>query len=149
MRAVLTRVLRASVHVDEVCVGKINAGICAFIGVARSDTICDAQWLADKIVKCRCFEDTEGKMNRSVVDAGGSLLAISQFTLFGDLRRGTRPSFSGAMEPVQAKQLFDECCKAIVERGLEVATGEFGSDMQVESVNDGPVTLLLDSTKLF
>lgn len=149
MRAVITRVTWARVRVAEETVGEIEAGICALIGVGQGDTQADALWLADKMVHCRFFRDAEDKMNRSLLDVGGSLLAISQFTLYGDLRRGNRPSFGSALEPRAAEALFDRVCERVRESKVAVQTGRFGAHMLVESCNDGPVTLLLDSKKTF
>lgn len=149
MRAVITRVRWARVRVADELVGAIDAGICALIGVGAGDAEADALWLADKICQVRFFSDEQGKMNRSLLDGHGSVLAISQFTLYGDLRRGNRPSFSSALEPQLAEPLFERVCAQIRARGIAVQTGRFGADMAVESLNDGPVTLLLDSAKGF
>ena len=149
MRAVITRVLWARVRVGAELVGEIESGICALIGVGREDAERDALWLADKMCGCRFFRDEQGKMNRSLLDGHGSLLAISQFTLYGDLRRGNRPSFGDAMDPEPARRLFDQVCSRVRSLGITVQTGRFGASMAVESLNDGPVTLLLDSTKTF
>ena len=149
MRAVITRVAWARVSVAGEVVGEIGPGVCALVGVGKEDTREEADWLADKIVNVRFFRDAEGKMNQSLLDGHGGLLAISQFTLYGDLRRGNRPSFGAAMEPERARQLFDQFCERARTHGVSVQTGRFGADMAVESLNDGPVTLLLDSTKAF
>jgi D-tyrosyl-tRNA(Tyr) deacylase len=167
MRAVITRVSWARVSVSGEVVGEIGRGVCALIGVGREDTEKDAVWLADKICQCRFFKDEAGKMNRSLLDlvaadaagqadarhgaeqAGPALLAISQFTLYGDLRRGHRPSFGAALEPALAEALFERVCVQARALGIRVETGRFGANMQVESLNDGPVTLLLDSHKTF
>ena len=167
MRAVITRVSWARVSVSGEVVGEIPRGVCAFIGVGREDTEKDALWLADKICQCRFFKDEAGKMNRSLLDLaaagasqpgdehqcdgqpGPALLAISQFTLYGDLRKGHRPSFGAALEPVLAEALFERVCAQARALGIRVETGRFGANMQVESLNDGPVTLLLDSHKTF
>jgi D-tyrosyl-tRNA(Tyr) deacylase len=149
MRAVLTRVRWARVSVAGAVVGAIDSGICAFVGVGQGDTGQDAIWLADKICGCRFFRDEAGKMNRSLLDGHGSVLLISQFTLYGDLRRGNRPSFSGALAPELAEPLFEQVRAHILRQGISAQTGRFGADMAVESLNDGPVTLLLDSTKIF
>lgn len=149
MRAVLTRVGWARVSVAGQLVGAIDGGICALIGAGQGDTEQDAVWIADKLCSCRCFKDEAGKMNRSLLDGHGSALLISQFTLYGDLRRGNRPSFSEALAPDKALQLFEHVCSQVRARGIEVQTGRFGADMAVESLNDGPVTLLLDSRKTF
>lgn len=149
MRAVITRVRWARVRVAETVVGEIGAGICALIGVGRGDAAADALWIADKICGCRCFRDEQDKMNESLLEGHGSVLAVSQFTLYGDLRKGNRPSFNAALEPEPAERLFGEVCARIASRGIAVQTGRFGARMEVESLNDGPVTLLLDSTKTF
>jgi D-tyrosyl-tRNA(Tyr) deacylase len=149
VRAVITRVAWARVRVEGEIVGQIDGGICALVGVGRGDTEREALWLADKIVSARFFRDAEDKMNRSLLDVQGALLAISQFTLYGDLRRGNRPSFGAAMDPEPARALFDRFCERARTHGVAVETGRFGASMAVESLNDGPVTLLLDSSKAF
>jgi D-aminoacyl-tRNA deacylase len=149
MRSVVQRVSSASVTVDGVEVGAIGAGLCVFVGIGASDAPGDADSLGDKLVELRIFEDDQQKMNRSVLDAGGQVLIVSQFTLFGDARRGRRPSFSMAMEPSGAEALFLRVCERVRQRGLFVATGRFRADMQVHLVNDGPVTLLIDTAKQF
>jgi D-tyrosyl-tRNA(Tyr) deacylase len=149
VRAVITRVAWARVKVDDEVVGEIGRGVCALIGVGQGDAESDALWLADKIVKARFFSDEQDKMNLSVRDVGGSLLAVSQFTLYGDLRGGNRPSFGSAMEPERARELFEHVCERIRSGGVPVQTGRFRAHMAVESLNQGPVTLLLDSKKTF
>jgi D-aminoacyl-tRNA deacylase len=149
VRAVITRVAWARVRVADEVVGEIARGICALVGVGQGDAERDAIWLADKIVKARIFTDAEDKMNLSVRDVGGSVLAVSQFTLYGDLRGGNRPSFGSAMEPARALALFEGVCERIRASGLDVQTGRFRAHMAVESLNEGPVTLLLDSQKTF
>ena len=149
MRAVVQRVSEASVTVEGRVAGSIGAGLCVLVGVSVQDSPDDARWLADKVVDLRIFEDEQGKMNRSVADAGGSVLAISQFTLFGDARKGTRPGFIDAARPEVAQPLYDAFCAAVRARGIAVAEGIFRATMQVRIVNEGPVTLLLDSKKLF
>ncbi len=149
MRAVLQRVTRASVEVDGNIVGRIGPGWLVLLGVTKGDTEDDAQWAADKIANLRAFEDDQGKMNRSVLDIGGGVLVVSQFTLLGDCRGGRRPSFTEAAEPGEADRLYRLCADRIRGLGLEVATGTFRAMMRVELVNDGPVTLLLDSRKTF
>jgi D-aminoacyl-tRNA deacylase len=149
VRAVITRVDWARVLVGDEVVGAIERGICAFIGVGQADTEREATWLAEKIVSARIFRDDNDKMNLSLRDVGGRLLAISQFTLYGDLRRGNRPSFGAALEPERALLLFEQFCQHARGLGVEVQTGRFRADMQVESRNQGPVTLLLDSEKAF
>jgi D-aminoacyl-tRNA deacylase len=149
MRAVIQRVTRASVRVEGAVVGQIAAGLCVLVGVAKDDTETDAGALADKVVGLRIFEDSEGKLNRSLLEVGGALLAVSQFTLLGDTRRGKRPSFGDAMEPVRANQLFERFCARCRELGIRVSTGRFRAEMLVELENDGPVTILLDTKKAF
>ena len=149
MRAVVQRVSEASVLVDGAVTGAVGQGLCVLVGVGQGDTEQDARWLADKVVDLRIFEDEEGKMNRSVVDLGGGVLAISQFTLFGDARKGNRPGFTDAARPETAQPLYAKFCGYVRERGVQVAEGVFRATMQVRIVNEGPVTLLLDSKKLF
>lgn len=149
MRAVIQRVSRAEVVVAERVVGRIERGLLVLVGVADDDTESDAERLADKVCELRVFEDDEGKMNLGVRDVGGALLAVSQFTLLGDARKGRRPSFAAAMEPVRARSLFDAFCGACRARGLAVETGEFRAHMLVSLTNEGPVTLLVDTKKAF
>lgn len=149
MRAVVQRVSRAKVSVDGQAVGAIDAGLCALVGVGRNDDRAHAVALAEKVVGLRIFEDAEGKMNRSLGETGGALLAISQFTLYGDTRKGRRPSFSGALSPQAAEPLFEHFCAACRALGVRVETGRFRTEMQVELVNEGPVTLLIDSERTF
>ncbi|HUT76106.1 MAG TPA: D-aminoacyl-tRNA deacylase [Polyangia bacterium] len=149
MRAVLQRVSRASVSVDGIKVGRIDRGLLIYLGVGRGDDGRDVEYLAAKIAGLRIFPDEVHSMNRSVLDVGGAALVVSQFTLHGDVRRGKRPSFDGAMEPGAAEALYEELATRLEAHGVPVARGVFGAMMQVESVNDGPVTILLDSTKLF
>jgi D-tyrosyl-tRNA(Tyr) deacylase len=145
MKAVLQRVTRALVRVDEEIVGSIERGLMVLVGVAEGDTDADADALAGKIATLRIFEDDAGKMNLAVTDVGGSVLAVSQFTLLADTSRGRRPSFTPAMRPPEAERLFDRVCEALRSHALRVETGRFGASMQVELVNDGPVTILLDT----
>ncbi len=149
MRAVLQRVSRASVTVDGACVGQIGPGWLVLLGVERGDTDADAGWIADKVQNLRAFEDDQGKMNRSVAEMGGGVLVVSQFTLLGDCRGGRRPSFTAAAEPAEAERLYTLCADRLEQSGLRVARGVFRAMMQVALVNDGPVTLLLDSRKAF
>jgi D-tyrosyl-tRNA(Tyr) deacylase len=149
MRAVVQRVSQASVTVDAEVVGSINNGLCVLIGVARDDVEADALKLAKKVCRLRVFNDPEDKMNLSLLDVGGRLLAVSQFTLLGDARRGHRPSFADAMAPERANQLFQLFCQAVRDQGTAVETGRFRTSMQVSLVNQGPVTILLDSKRLF
>lgn len=149
MRAVLQRVTRASVKVDSETTGEIGHGLLVLLGVAQDDTEADADYLAEKIAGLRIFEDDAGKMNLSVVDTSGSVLAVSQFTLFGDVRRGKRPSFDAAARPESARELYEYFVGRIRALGLRCETGRFQAMMDVELVNSGPVTILLDSKKLF
>ena len=149
MRAVVQRVSRAKVTVNNWTSGEIGLGLLVLLGVAHEDTEADAAYLAEKIAGLRIFEDGDGRMNRSVQDAGGSLLVVSQFTLYGDVRRGKRPSFDAAAPPHHARRLYEFFVERIKAAGLRCETGRFQEMMQVELVNDGPVTILLDSTKAF
>jgi D-tyrosyl-tRNA(Tyr) deacylase len=149
MRACVQRVSRASVTVERQIVGEIGRGLLVLLGVAQGDDEKDARYLADKIVGLRIFEDDQGKMNCSLLEAGGALLIVSQFTLLGDVRKGRRPSFIGAAPPEEANRLYEVFVAAAAALGPPVATGRFQAHMDVELVNDGPVTLLLDSRKLF
>lgn len=149
MRAVAQRVSRATVEVEGTIVGEIGEGLLLYIGVAEGDTEDDALWMADKAAGLRIFRDGEGMMNLSVEDAGGAILAVSQFTLLGDARKGKRPSWSGAASPEAARILYARVCDALRMRGLSVAEGLFRETMEVSSLNDGPVTILLDSRKTF
>jgi D-aminoacyl-tRNA deacylase len=149
MRVVLQRVTRAAVKVGDEVVGRIGLGLLVLLGVAHDDTEADADYLADKIAGLRIFEDAGGKMNLAAADVGGAVLAVSQFTLFGDVRRGKRPSFDAAARPEQAFRLYEYFVEQIRAAGLPCQTGRFQEMMQVELVNDGPVTILLDSKKNF
>jgi D-aminoacyl-tRNA deacylase len=149
MRAVLQRVSRASVTVGDRVVGRIADGLLALVAARSGDTEDDADYVARKIAEVRIFEDDAGKMNRSVEEAGGAILVVSQFTLYGDCRQGRRPSFSDAMAPHEAARLVERVCALLRARGLVVETGEFGAMMDVALVNRGPVTLLLDSAREF
>jgi D-tyrosyl-tRNA(Tyr) deacylase len=147
MRAVVQRVSRAQVRVDEEIVGKIGCGLLVLLGVGHADTEADADYLAGKIVGLRIFEDENGKMNLDTAAVNGAILVVSQFTLYGDVRRGKRPSFDAAALPERARQLYEYFVERIRAAGLSCHTGRFQEMMQVESVNEGPVTILLDSTK--
>ncbi len=149
MRAVVQRVSSASVTVDGEVVGQIGQGMCVLLGVAVEDTADDVAYIANKIVGLRIFEDDEGKMNRSLAEIGGAMLVVSQFTLYGDCRKGRRPSFVGAAGPEQGSELYEAFVDAVRGRGITVETGRFRAMMNVALVNDGPVTLLVDSQKAF
>ena len=149
MRAVVQRVAEAKVEVDGKAVGAIDRGLLVYLGVANDDTEADARYMAEKIAGLRIFADSADKMNLSVVDVQGSVLAVSQFTLLGDCRKGRRPGFDAAAEPVRASELYDFFCVALAAQDIRVERGIFRASMQVESTNDGPVTMLLDSKRLF
>ena len=149
MRAVVQRVTEARVEVAGEIVGEIGAGFLVLLGVSRDDGTTDADYLAEKIANLRVFEDDEGKMNRSLLESGGAMLAVSQFTLYGDTRKGRRPSFIEAAEPVKANALYEYFVGRARSLGVKVETGVFQAMMKVSLVNDGPVTILLDSKKLF
>lgn len=149
MRVVLQRVTSAAVSVDgEVC-GSIEKGLLALVGIEDSDTDADLAYMCDKVSGLRIFEDADGKMNLSVKDIGGSILAVSQFTLYGDCRKGKRPSFSSAGKPEYANEMYEKFMSLLKNEGIRVEKGIFGADMKVSLVNDGPVTLLVDSKKNF
>lgn len=149
MRAVVQRVSRAKVTVNGEIAGEIGPGLLVLLGVGQTDTAADADYLAEKIVGLRIFEDSNGKMNQAVAEIGGAVLAVSQFTLYGDVRRGKRPSFDAAAPPAAARALYEYFVEKIRAAGLRCETGRFQEMMQVELVNEGPVTILLDSTKAF
>jgi D-tyrosyl-tRNA(Tyr) deacylase len=149
MRAVVQRVTRARIRVDAETVGEIGKGLVVMLGVARDDTDKDAEYLANKIAALRVFDDLEGRMNLSVVDAGGELMVVSQFTLYGDVRRGSRPSWIEAAGPEVAEPLYELFVRRAKAHVGQVATGRFRSMMQIELINDGPVTILVDSRKSF
>lgn len=149
MRAVVQRVIEASVTVDGQVVGRIGPGLLVLLGVSKSDTEASANYMIEKLLGLRIFPDAEGKMNLNVRGAGGAVLVVSQFTLYGDVRRGKRPSFDDAARPEQAKSLYEYVVARIREQGIECATGEFQAIMHVELVNDGPVTILIDSDRAF
>lgn len=149
MRAVVQRVSKASVTVENEIVGKISTGVTVLLGVGKDDTEEDAKYLAEKIVNLRIFDDENGKMNLSLLDVKGEALIISQFTLYGDCRRGRRPSYSGSASPDLAKALYEKFIELVKSYGVHVETGIFAAHMLVEIQNDGPVTLLLDSKKVF
>jgi D-aminoacyl-tRNA deacylase len=148
MRAVIQRVSSASVAVDNQIVGQIGKGLLIYLGIAKPDTQSDAEFLAEKIINLRIFADDAGKMNLSLQDISGQVLLVSNFTLQGDCRKGRRPGFDAAAEPVFAEQLYEKTANLIAGKGLTVAKGVFGAYMQVTSINDGPVTFILDSARL-
>ncbi len=149
MRAVLQRVKRASVTVDDHITGQIEHGLLVFLGVGKEDGQSDIDFLSDKITNLRIFPDTDGKMNLSLKEIGGGVLLISQFTLFGECRKGRRPDFTAAGDPQTAKSLYEQMIEAMKAKGIPVETGVFAAHMDIDSINDGPVTLLLDSKKVF
>jgi len=145
MRAVVQRVTKSSVTVADRVVGAIGPGLLVLLGVAQGDTAQDADYLADKIVQLRIFEDQAGKMNLSLLESGGALLVVSQFTLLGDCRKGRRPSFAGAAPPETAEALYQRFAAQVAAKGVAVATGQFRAMMEVALINDGPVTLIVES----
>ncbi|WP_113927434.1 D-aminoacyl-tRNA deacylase [Bacillus sp. P14.5] len=145
MKVVLQRSREASVTAEGELSGEIKSGFVLLVGVTHEDTEKDAGWLADKIVNLRVFEDDEGKMNRSLLDVGGEILSVSQFTLYGDCRKGRRPNFMGAAKPQQAEKIYDYFNEQLTSKGVKVETGVFGSMMDVKLTNDGPVTLIIES----
>ncbi len=149
MRAVIQRVSNAAVKVDGKTVGSIGPGVVVLLGVGRDDSQEDGEWLAEKTAQLRIFPDNQGNMNRSLLDIGGQALVVSQFTLYGDCRKGRRPSFSSAAPPAMGDELYSFYCDELEARGITVARGIFGAMMKVRLENDGPVTLLLDSKKTF
>ncbi len=149
MRVVIQRVTRAAVRIGEETVGEIGAGLLVLLSVAPSDGPHDVEYVAGKLRDIRIFEDEHGKLNRSVTDVGGALLVVSQFTLHGDVRKGRRPSFDRAAPPALARQIYEAVVRTLREHGLHVETGSFQAHMQVDSTNDGPVTILLDSERTF
>ncbi|MGE5559888.1 MAG: D-aminoacyl-tRNA deacylase [Chloroflexota bacterium] len=149
MRAVIQRVTRASVSVDGRTIGEIGPGLVVLVGVGQGDGAADVDYLVDKTVNLRIFEDEQEKMNLSLLDTGGAVLAISQFTLYGDARKGRRPSFSDAAPPAAGRALYEQYLGGLRAAGVRVAQGEFGAMMAVELVNDGPVTIMLDSKRTF
>jgi D-tyrosyl-tRNA(Tyr) deacylase len=149
MRAIVQRVSRASVTVDSQRVGEIDLGLLVLLGVAQDDSEADAEYLAEKITGLRIFDDAEGKMNLSVIDVCGAVLAVSQFTLFGDVRRGKRPSFDAAAKPEQAKKLYEYFVDRVRAAEVRCEAGVFQATMKVDLVNEGPVTIMLDSKKVF
>ena len=144
MRVVLQRVSKASVRIDGRVVGSVGAGFCLLVGFTHTDTQAQVDWMADKVAGLRLFPDTEGKMNVGLAEVGGAVLVVSQFTLYGDSEKGRRPSFIDAARPEVAIPLYEAFVAALRSRGLEVETGRFGAMMEVELINDGPVTLILE-----
>ena len=149
MRTVVQRVLQAQVEVNGRQVSRIDKGLLVYVSVAVTDSVKDVQFMADKLVNLRIFPDEAGKMNRSLLDVGASMLLVSNFTLHGDCRKGRRPSFDAAREPKFAEELYEKLIALIVGQGVAVKKGVFGEHMAVSSVNDGPITFLLDSSRLF
>lgn len=149
MRAVIQRVTEASVRIEGEVVGEISQGLMVLIGVEEGDGEADLKYMAEKVPNLRIFEDENGKMNRSLLDIGGQILAVSQFTLLGDARGGRRPSFITAARPETANPMYERLVAQWRDRGIHVETGRFGADMKVGLINDGPVTILMDSHKLF
>jgi D-tyrosyl-tRNA(Tyr) deacylase len=149
VRAVVSRVAWARVVADGELTGEIGSGLLVLVGVTHDDTEAEADWLAAKVAALRVFDDDQGKMNRSLTEAGGAALVVSQFTLYGDARKGRRPSYIAAAPPDQAAPLVEAVAKSLAGSGIPVATGRFGAHMRVESAGDGPVTILLDSTREF
>jgi D-tyrosyl-tRNA(Tyr) deacylase len=149
MRAVIQRVTEAKVEVEGRIVGQVGKGLLVYLGVGTADTETDAQFMAEKLANLRIFSDEAGKMNRSVIDIGGGVLLVSQFTLYGDCRKGRRPGFDAAGEPGLAERLYENVARLIAAADVPVQNGAFGAHMHVTSVNDGPVTFLLDSSRLF
>ena len=149
MRAVLQRVLSAKVEVEGAVVGEVGPGLLVLLGIGKGDGDAELEWMADKIAGMRIFEDEAGKMNRSLLDTSKAMLCVSQFTLYADCRKGRRPSFDAAAPPALAESLYNELIRNLRARGLPVATGVFQAHMDVQSINDGPVTMLLDSTRAF
>ena len=145
MRACIQRVSQAQVVVAGEAIGQIGAGLLVLLGVCEDDTEADLSWLVNKTVQLRIFEDDQGKMNRSLLDAGGAMLVVSQFTLYGDCRKGRRPSFIAAAAPAKAEQMYEQFVEQARAQGVAVATGQFRANMQVSLTNDGPVTIWLDS----
>jgi len=149
MRAVIQRVLQAEVKVKDEQVGQIDKGLLVYLSVGKDDSLKDAEFMAEKLVNLRIFADEAGKMNRSVLDIGGNILLVSNFTLHGDCRKGRRPGFDYAAQPQLAQQLYEKVAELIAEQGVALEKGIFGEYMHVTSTNDGPVTFLLDSSRLF
>ena len=148
MRAVVQRVKSASVSVDNKVIGEIEKGLLVFLGIGNGDTETDLKYIADKVTGLRIFGDENDKMNNSVEDIDGEILVISQFTLYGDCRKGKRPNFTASMEPVTANEMYEKFIELVKNKGIKTEHGEVGADMSVSLVNDGPVTIILDSSKV-
>lgn len=149
MRVLVQRVTRARVRVESQVTGQIELGLVLLVGFGRNDQVADLEWMVDKVVRLRVFNDDAGKMNRSVQEINGGLLVVSQFTLYGDCRKGNRPSFAGSAPPESARILYAQFVERLRNTGLPIGTGEFGAHMEVELINDGPVTLLIESPGFF
>ena len=149
MRAVIQRVSKASVTVASEIAGEIGPGLLVLLGIHKDDQEQEIKWMVEKIINLRIFEDENGKMNRSLIDTNGAMLVVSQFTLYGDCRKGRRPGYSSAAPPETANTLYQQFIEAVAQKDIPVASGRFQAHMDVELVNDGPVTLLLDSARLF
>ncbi len=149
MRFVCQRVLRAKVEVNDQTVGRIEKGLLVYLGVGKEDTLKDAEFMAEKLINLRIFPDDAGKMNRSLLNVGGAVLLVSNFTLHGDCRKGRRPGFDAAAQPQLAEQLYEKVADLIARQGVTVEKGVFGEYMHVTSTNDGPINFLLDSSRLF
>ncbi|KER09105.1 MAG: D-tyrosyl-tRNA(Tyr) deacylase [[Candidatus Thermochlorobacteriaceae] bacterium GBChlB] len=145
MRVLVQRVRHASVEVDGAIIGNIEQGLLLFVGIAPNDGVSDLEWMSSKVLNLRVFEDGAGKMNRSVLDVQGGILAVSQFTLYGDARKGNRPSFTDAAQPEIAEPLYNQFVEKLRQSSLNIQTGRFAAQMQVELINDGPITLMLES----
>ncbi|MCM2676543.1 D-aminoacyl-tRNA deacylase [Alkalicoccobacillus plakortidis] len=146
MRVVLQRSKKASVIINGEQVGAISRGLVLLVAITHEDTETEVDYIVEKIINLRIFEDDQGKMNHSLVDTGGSILSVSQFTLYGDTRKGRRPSFTGAAKPDLAEKLYDLFNQKLADKGIQVATGQFGADMDVQLINDGPVTLIVEKS---
>ena len=145
MRVVLQRVTRASVEVEGKVIGKINEGLLVFLGIHNDDNMKELEWMVNKVIGLRIFEDEDGKMNKSLQDVGGELLVVSQFTLYGECEKGRRPSFTSAARPDKAIPMYEAYIERSRQCGIHVEVGEFGADMKIDLLNDGPVTLIIDS----
>ena len=149
MRGVIQRVLQAQIKINDKITARIDKGLLVYLAVGKSDTVNDAEFMADKLTNLRIFEDSEGKMNKSITDINGELMLVSNFTLFGDCRKGRRPSLDLAAKPEVADQLYEKTAQLISSTGITVKTGLFGQHMHISSINDGPINFLFDTTRLF